>query len=394
MLTQSKLLQVILAAVALAMSGQRASAQDKPAPVKADTLIQKDTPWTGTPRVPAATPPDALLLKDFRPTALYNIPETTVAKGRFPVIDMHSHPYAKTAEQVDQWVRTMDDVGVEKTIVLTGATGKQFDEIVARFQKQRHRFSLWCGFDLTGYDRPGFGPAAVAELERCWQTGAQGVGELADKGKGLVFGTSQALGMHMDDPRLEPLLKKCGELGLPINIHVAEPIWMYQPMDRHNDGLMNAFKWRLDNQPDILGHAEMIDTLERAVKKHPHTMFVACHFANCCYDLEKLGVLFERYPNLGADIGARYAETAATPRHTARFFEKYQDRLLYGTDMGLDAAMYRMTFRILETDDEHFYDWRLFSYHWPLHGFALSDAVLKKVYRDNALKILAKVKPR
>jgi predicted TIM-barrel fold metal-dependent hydrolase len=194
--------------------------------------------------------------------------------------------------------------------------------------------------------------------------------------------------MHLDDPRMDSLLEKCADLGMPLNVHVADPYWMYEPMDEYNDGLMNAYKWRLDNQPDIVGHAGMIDILERAVSKHPRTVFIACHFANCCYDLAKLGALLERYPNLYADISARFAETAPIPRHTARFYEKYKDRLVYGTDMGSSLAMYRTTFRILETEDEHFYDWNLFSYHWPLHGLGIGDPVLKKVYRDNALKVL------
>jgi predicted TIM-barrel fold metal-dependent hydrolase len=163
---------------------------------------------------------------------------------------------------------------------------------------------------------------------------------------------------------------------------------MYEPMDQYNDGLMNAYQWRLDNQTNILSHAEMIGTLDRAVQKHPHTVFVACHLANCCYDLAKLGALLDRYPNLYADIGARFAETAAVPRTAARFFQKYQGRLVYGTDMSRSKQMYLTTFRILETEDEHFYDWNLFTYHWPLNGFGLSDTVLRKVYAGNARKIL------
>src|SRR5262249_40772134 len=147
---------------------------------------------------------------------------------------------------------------------------------------------VWCGFDLTDIDQPGFGPAAVAELERCFRAGATGVGELIDKGAGLSS-TRGVAGVHIDDPRLDPLLKKCAELGLPINIHVGEPMWMYEPMDRYNDGLMNAFKWRLDNKVNILSHADVVATLERALKRHPHTTFIACHFANCCYDLSILG---------------------------------------------------------------------------------------------------------
>ena len=228
----------------------------------------------------------------------------------------------------------MDETGVRKVIVLTMATGPEFDKIYALYAKYPDRFEVWCGFDYTGYDKEGFGPAAVKELERCYKAGARGVGELGDKGKGLFYCKPPAWGMHLDDPRMDPLLEKCAELKMPVNIHVADPYWMYLPMDAKNDGLMNAYTWRLDNQPGIVGHQGMVEILERAVARHPKTTFIACHFANCCYDLSRLGQMFDKYPNLYADISARYAETAAIPRFVGRFYERYQDRLVYGTDMG------------------------------------------------------------
>ena len=334
--------------------------------------------------------PDNLLLKNYRPKSIYKVPVTKIEKAKFPVIDMHSHPYAESLEEIDQWVKNMDAVGIEKTILLSHATGAEFDSLYQVYSKYPDRFELWCGFDYTGYDQPGYGPAAVAELERCYKMGARGVGELGDKGKGLFYSKPPAWGMHLDDPRMDPLLEKCAELGLPINIHVADPIWMYEKMDSTNDGLMNAYEWRLDNQPGIVDHNGMIDILERAVKRHPKTIFIACHFANCSYDLNKLGALLDKYPNLYADIAARYAETAPIPRFAAAFIEKYQDRLLYGTDMGFDLDMYHITFRILESSDEHFYEIGQFGYHWALNGFGLNDVVLKKLYRDNALKLLKK----
>ena len=333
--------------------------------------------------------PETLLLKDYRPKSVYNVPQTTIDKARYPAIDMHAHDYARTPEQVTEWIRAMDAAGVEKAIVLTMAVGEEFDAIYAKYAKYPDRFEVWCGFDYAGYDKPDFGPAAVKELERCYKVGARGVGELGDKGKGLFYcRPTKAWGMHLDDPRMDPLLNKCAELRMPVNIHVADPYWMYLPMDATNDGLMNAYKWRLDNQPGIVDHEGMVNILERAVKRHPKTIFVACHFANCSHDLNKLGKLFDECPNLYADISARYAETGAIPRFAASFYEKYQDRLVYATDMRFSTKIYRLTFRILESEDEHFYAWDNFSYHWPLYGFGLNDLVLKKVYRDNALKII------
>jgi uncharacterized protein len=341
------------------------------------------------PAAKKAGSPETILLKDYRPKSIYKIPVTEIARAKFPAIDMHSHPYAKTAREIEEWVRNMDEVGVEKTIILTMATGAEFDEIYRKYAKYPERFEMWCGFDFTSYDKPGFGPAAVKELERCRQAGSRGVGEIHDKGKGLVSGKSKAPGMHPDDPRMDSLFEKCGELGMPISLHVADPIWMYQKMDRHNDGLMNAWEWRLDNQPNIVGLTGMIDILERTARKHRNTTFVACHFANLDYDLARLGELLERNPNLYADISARYAETAPIPRFASQFYAKHADRLVYGTDMGFDKAMYRVTFRILESLDEHFYEIEQFSYHWSLNGFGLSDAILKQVYHENAAKLLA-----
>ena len=332
--------------------------------------------------------PETLLLKDFHPKSVYRIPETVVQKAKYPVIDMHAHVYAKTPEKIAEWIRMMDQTGVEKAVILSGAIGKGFDDVCALYAKYPDRFEVWCEFDYTGYDKPGFGPAAVKELERCYKVGARGVGELGDKGKGLFYGKPKALGMHLDDPRMDPLLEKCAELKMPVNIHVGDPYWMYLPMDAQNDGLMNAYQWRLDNQPGIVGLEGMVDSLERAVARHPKTVFIACHFANCCYNLTRLGELFDKYPNLYADNSARYAETAAIPRFVARFYEQYQDRIMYGTDMGASTDTYRLTFRVLESADEHFYAWSHSSYHWPLYGLALSDPVLQKVYRTNALKIL------
>ena len=152
---------------------------------------------------------------------------------------------------------------------------------------------------------------------------------------------------------------------------------------------MNAAKWNVDmNKPGILTHDQLVATLEHAVRDNPGTLFIACHLANCNSDLGKLGRLFDAYPNLYADVAARYAEFSPIPRYAKAFMEKYANRIVYGTDMGNDSSMYRLTFRILETADEHFYEHGRFSYPWPLHGLDLNEATLKKIYPDNALRIM------
>ena len=338
--------------------------------------------------------PDQLLLKDYRPRSIHRVPVSTIEKARYPVIDVHSHPYAKTPLLVEQWVRNMNAVGIERTIVMVGATGKRFDEAVALFKRHPDRFEMWCGIDYTGFDQSGFAERAIAELERCVRMGAVGVGELSDKGRGLRGGRGNpdAFPMHIDDARMDPILERCADLNLPVNIHVGEDKWMYESMDRHNDGLMNAFKWRIPDDSEVLRHDEVIATLDRAIAKHPRVTFIACHMANACYDLSILARMLDKYPNLHADLGARFGELAPIPRHTAKFLTKYQDRILYGTDMGFDRKMYRTTFRVLETEDEHFYPYHISNYHWAWHGFGLEDTVLKKIYRDNALGLFERLR--
>ena len=319
--------------------------------------------------------PDTILLKDYRPKSIYKIPVTQIDKAKHPIIDMHSHPYAKTPQQIDGWLKNMDECGVQKTMILTMTTGVEFDEIFRKYSKYPDRFGIGCGLDLSGYDKPGFGTAAIKELERCHRSGARVVGEIHDKGEGLKSGKSAAPGMHPDDARMDAIWQRCGELGMPVILHVADPVWMYQRMDATNDGLMNAWKWRLDNKPNIVDLLGMVDIFDRTLAKHRDTTFIACHFMNLDYNLARLGEMFDRNPNLYADISARYAETAPIPRFAAKFYEKYANRLVYGTDMGSEKSMYRVTFRILESLDEHFYEFDQFGYHWALNGFGLTDEV-------------------
>lgn len=337
---------------------------------------------------PATAQVEDLLLENFRPQSIYRVPATDVQQARFPVIDMHSHAYAGSQAELEQWVRNMDAVGIERTIILTGAVGERLDSLYRAYAQFGDRFEVWCGLDLRGYDEPGFGPAAVAELERCVALGGRGVGELSDKGRGLVSGGITAHGLHPDDPRMDPIFRKAAELGIIINLHVADPMWMYMPMDSTNDGLMTSYRWRLDDQPDIVDHAGMMQILDRTLARHPETTFNVVHYANLTYDLAQLDDLLTRHPNLNVDVSARYAEISQIPRAAKQFIEKHADRVLYGTDLGFDDDMYRTTFRILQTEDEHFYAHDIFRQHWALRGLGLSDDTLRKVYRDNALRLL------
>lgn len=274
-----------------------------------------------------------LKLKDYRPVSVYKVPQTKIGKAKYPVIDFHTHDEPKDGTEVDKWVNTMNGVGITKSIILSYETGDAFDRVVEKYARYKDRFEVWCGFDYTGMDKADWSTKAVAELERCYKKGARGVGELGDKGLGDIYSLpTPGKGMHIDDPRMKPLLKRCGELHMPISIHLGEDAWMYLPADASNDGLMNAATWHVDmTKKGMLNHNQLIASLEHAVRDNPNTIFIACHLANTCADLSQLGKLFDKYPNLYADIAARYGELAPIPHYVHLFMDKYNSRILYGT---------------------------------------------------------------
>lgn len=337
---------------------------------------------------------DSLLHKDYKPKTIFKNPMTAVLKAKYPVIDMHMHaPRVRNLDSVALVViKNMNETGIQKTILFSGI-GKTFDQVMAAFGKYPDRFEIWCGFDFSDYPNPGFGAKTIAELERCVKLGAKGVGEIHDKGMGMAKeGGSKETSkfLHIDDPLMDPILDKMAELKLPLNFHGGDPIWMYEPMDAHNDLLFESYYYRLDDKKNITDLPGIVTSLEKALKKHPRNIIVACHFLNQEYDLPQLGKILDKYPNLYADVSQREAYVAAIPRYAKQFMEKYADRLVYGTDQGYSIAMYRNTFHIWETTDEHFYAWDVSNSPWPLSGLGLSDATLKKLYHDNALKIIKK----
>jgi predicted TIM-barrel fold metal-dependent hydrolase len=346
----------------------------------------------------AQTPPPKILLKNYRPHSVFHIPQTHIKKAKYSVIDVHAHPRPGNVSQpfppdskytVAGWIKKMNEVGVKKTIILTYSTGARFDSLYKAYAgRYPNRFVMFCGIDYTGYKKPGWAKKIKKELIRDHKEGARGIGELGDKGRGLVYSwPTKANGMHIDDPRMNPVLEEAGKLHMPVSIHIADPMWMYEPMDSTNDGLMNAYNWRETNKKG-LDHVQLIQTLINAVKKHPNTTFIACHLANLIYNLPKLGKMLDKYPNLYIGLAARYQELATIPRVAKKFITKYQNRIMFGTDFSMATSVkaYRVDFRILESSDDHFYT--DYEYHWPLYGLDLGDEVLKKVYHKNAIRIL------
>jgi predicted TIM-barrel fold metal-dependent hydrolase len=366
-----KLLPLLLASAALLPA---APAQSKAAGQSGAKAWAQDPEWQetrygawGGPGVdPRPGPMDAMLLKDFAPKSSVVTPETVVPKAKFPAIDMHAHVLARTPEKVAEWVKTMDEVGIEVTVVLTGATGANFDKLADLYlKKYPTRFQLFCGLLTTDMDKPDYPARAAAELERCFKQGARGVGELSDKGWG--FGPSGAprnKRLHPDDPRLDAFWNKCADLKIPIIVHIADHPSAWKPLDVYQErtpDYQHFSQWG----KDVPSYEELIAIRNRAVARHPRTTFIACHLGNQGNDLGTLSKVLDAYPNLYLDISARDYEVGRTPRTAAKFLAKYSGR-------------------VFETDDEYM-PGRVW---WRYYGLDLPAPVLESLYRGAARRIM------
>lgn len=355
---------------------------------------QSDPEWIkvrygawGGPGVNAAPGPmDAVALKDYAPKSSVVVKETFVAKAKYPAIDVHAHVLAKTPEEVREWVRTMDEVGIERTVVLTGATGAQFDKLVELYLKPYpDRFQLYCGLDTRDIDNPDYAERTVAELVRCYKLGARGVGELSDKGTGFTRDTKlpRDKRLHPDDPRLDAFWSKCAELQLPINIHIADHPSCWKPLDVYQERTPDYQHFNQYGK-DVPSWEELIAIRNRTLAKHPKTRFIACHLGNQGHDPAALSAVLERYPNLFVDISARDYEVGRAPRTAEHFLSKYRTRVLFGTDMGREKSMFQAWWRLFESADE-FMPGRMW---WRYYGLDLPAPVLESLYRGNARRIL------
>jgi hypothetical protein len=288
------------------------------------------------------------------PTSSIVAPETFVAKARTPVIDVHAHVNANTPAEVKAWVETMDEVGIQTTIVLTGATGPRFDKLVDLYLKPYPtRFQLYCGLDTDRFEQADYPQRAAAELLRCYRMGARGVGELTDKGYGLSGDTSLPRGrrLHPDDPRLNAFWKKCAELKIPATVHIADHPSCWKPLDIYQERTPDYQHFNLYGK-DVPSWEELIAIRDRTLAAHPATRFIACHLGNQGHDHATLSKELDLYPNLYLDISARDYEVGRTPRAAARFLKAYPNRVLYGSDMGREKSMYQAWWRLFETADE------------------------------------------
>ena len=378
----------LLSSAAVAGLDLQSCTQDKGKEMGPPGQAETKTMKYGVPVV--SGPMDSVLLKDYDPHPTLVTPVTKVDKAQFPVVDVHAHSNMcniHTREDVNSWLRTMDQVGIETSAVFTDAIGGDFDRQAQLFKPFGKRFVIFCSMDTRDIEAPDYSARAVSELERCVSHGARGLGELTDKGWGMQGNANAPLPrskrMHPDDSRLDPLWDKCADLKIPVNVHIADHPSCWQPLGPHQERTPDFQVFNLYGK-DVPSYEELLNYRDHMISKHPRTTFIAAHLGNQGNDLASLAKVLDKYPNFYVDIAARDYEVGREPRFALKFLSHYQDRVLFGTDMGRDQAMYRAWWRLLESGDE-FIPGRLW---WRLYGLETPPAVLEKLYAHNAKRIL------
>ena len=336
-----------------------------------------------------------LLLKDFNPESMLHVPAHNVDKAKFYVIDVHNH--INDAQGIDDHmqpasvVRILDDTNVRTVVILTGMWGSRLQKVIDEMQKPYPgRFIVFTQIDWSKIDDPNFSQEMVAQLDDAVMRGARGLKILKDLGLGVRDKTGKLI--SPDDPRIDPIFDECARLGIPVSIHTGDPEAFFHPIDANNERyeeLMEHPDWSFYGS-DYPSLEQVLEARNRMFARHPKTTFVSLHMG-WPENLPWVGKMLDEHPNVMVEFGAREAELGRQPQQAKEFFVKYQDRIMFGTDNGMDEAMYRNLFRWLETSDEYFDYWGAPGQgRWKISGMALPDDVLEKIYHVNAERMFAR----
>ena len=359
-----------------------------------------------------------LPLKDFEPRSMLKVKETKVAGPAFPVIDFHAHlswsaqgenGVSMTGErkficEPKDLLPVMDRKKLRTLVNLTGGYGDGLKQAVEKFDNSHPgRFLTMTEPAWAKTKDANYAKLQVELLEEAKRNGARGLKVLKTLGLYLRENISSGKLIQIDDSRFDPMWDACGRLGLPVAIHVSDPVAFFLKTDRFNERFEE-----LNNHPDWSFHGkdfpsndELLAARNRVFARHPKTQFVALHVGNFAEDLGNVGAALDKHPNLHVDIAARVGELGRQPKASRKFFEKYQDRILFGTDAvpnGIETPqqifgdkLYEIYYRFLETEDEYF-DYAPAAVppqgRWQIYGIGLPPSILKKVYYNNAARLL------
>ena len=332
---------------------------------------------------------DPNLIMDFesyKPISTLVVPEHPLTRAKFPFIDVHAHLRNDAdPSESGSYVADMDGMNMQLAVNLSGRSG---DGLVAgiRNLKERHpgRFMLFANVDFDGMDEPGWTERAVAQFEQDVANGAVGLKIFKSLG---MYVTDADGRVPTNDPRIDPIWAKAGELGVPVLIHTADPAPFWLPRDSLNERWLELKQRPRRMRPAEPSFEELMGEQFDVFRKHPNTNFISAHMAWMGNDLERLGQLLDTYPNMYVEMGAVLAEVGRQPFTAREFLIDYQDRVLFGKDSWAPSE-YHVYFRVLETSDQYFDYYRARHAHWKLYGVALPDDVLKKIYYKNAIRLI------
>jgi predicted TIM-barrel fold metal-dependent hydrolase len=337
---------------------------------------------------PEFAPPSIL---DYRPRTTLVADAHMVKTSKFPSIDFHGHPNALifSAEGLDSLGRALDGLNVHMMVSADNLSGDRLKSAIAAVhasQKMKDRVRVLAGINFRGVG-PGWADKAIAQLEADVAAGAVGVGEIG-KGLGLSITKADGSRLRIDDPALDPIWDACARLKLPVFIHTADPSEFFHPIDYNNERWLELalFGDRRYPQDRFPSFEELSLERDNMFRKHPKTTFVAAHMAWIASDLKKLGKMLDEMPNVNTEVGAVLYDIGRQPRLAHDFFVKYQDRILFGKD-SFQPEEYPYYWRVFETRDDYFDYYRDYHAFWKLYGIDLPDAVLRKIYNGNALRI-------
>jgi predicted TIM-barrel fold metal-dependent hydrolase len=344
----------------------------------------------GATRKPTLPPPSIV---DYKPRSTLVVPQHPVPRAKYPVIDIHSHQPAPIGNaQFDQIVSSMNALNLQVLVNVSGASGEDLVKAMAALRSSKHRDRMVqftnISFQNVG---PGWAERAVAQLEADAKAGAAGIGEI-NKGFGLNFRKADGSRLKLDDPDLDPVWQAAARLNLPVLIHTADPQEFFQPIDLQNERWLELALYpnRRFPSPPFPSFNEVMAERDRLFKRHPKTTFIAAHMGWHANDLARLGKMFDEMPNVYGEVGAVLYDIGRQPRMAHDFFVKYQDRILFGKD-SYQPDEFPYFWRVFETADEYFDYYRDYHAFWKLYGIGLPDGVLRKLYYQNALKLVPSI---
>jgi len=331
---------------------------------------------------------DVMDVEEYDPISTLKVPEHPLTHAKFRFIDVHNHQWIMPVQDLDKLVTEMDSLNMGVMVNLSGFRGKILEWSLSNVSKNHpNRFVVFLNINFENLDDKGWPEETLEMMEEAVKQGVKGL--KVYKGLGLTDKDNDGKRIAVDDPRLDPIWAKCGELGIPVLIHSGEPNSFWNPNDKHNE------RWlELKKHPDRYRDPKKIPPFEQIMgeqhnvfKKHPNTKFINAHLGWFGNDLERLGKLFDEMLNVYTELGAVLAELGRQPKAARAFMIKYQDRVMFGKDTYKKEEYYTY-FRVLETGDEYFDYYRKYHAHWKLYGLELPDSVLKKVYFENALNVI------